>query len=456
MFDLKLPVVFAYFTCGFLTLGGSATAQTATPSVSNGQSANSNSGALIVVPEGPLSNIFDFGKVSILDSATEIEDELAMLRRENVLPGIKHQFQVRNRSGKPVTITALNSDYFGLDSQIPIGKYKVQSLPKVVAPGESVPIVVAFDKTVVVPGPVEVKIQVATDEKAKVPLDLVMRGVLDSGIQLSGDSSNFGVRFSGEGGTKKLTVILDKRISKFIPDSPMRVISSNPYVKVKNGVLKKGAKVAVVKQDTIRIPWGFKNKDIDDYLVEFDLELSKEAPIGPLGGQVQLVIVGAPMFMLVQDAKVEIKGAVQGHLVCNAPRHFAFGSVQFRKDVEKVVKVTLKKPLLASDLKVLSSSPFVEAVLEPPVGSKVPGKVEADQLVKPQPAPGEIPVHGNTVGQNDKEESDSEVVLLKIGILPTAPVGKLNGKVHLFHPATIERFEFSFSGQILPTRGAGR
>lgn len=255
---------------------------------------------------------FDFGKTDLLDQTQQNEDRKQNASFSQVLPGIKHIFPLKNNTKHPITISSIQADCMCINAYV-IEKGQPKNLPYLVKPDTIVDIKVGFDYYSVYPGKAAGKINVMSPN-SKAPLAiLVMKGDVESGIQLSTEKVDFMDVAFGTSRSQDFVLTMDKRIPQYLIPSPIEFTSTNPYLKITSNPSEYSIMGVNVKGNAVTFPKGVATL-AKDLKLNFRVELADDAPIGKFNNPILFKMSRFPLFALFQGRQLSVQGEIIGNL----------------------------------------------------------------------------------------------------------------------------------------------
>ncbi len=344
---------------------------------------------------------FDFG------TTTPLDDKYAQ-------HGIEHTFTLINNSSRVVSITELKpisicvKKFYLTDgqhtqgsvSQYDYGLYPdILTLPAQIAPGAQIKVFVSIDPMSVFTGVVDQSVEVMVQGQEKPAAVLEMSGVLQSGISFSSSTLNFGRVPAGKKVSLFMTITLDRRLHRFLPDNVrLKVISNNGDIQVTKAISAQASpkkKVLISNEITITSPKNIFDDFPTDTKVIYKVTLLPNAELGDVKGSMSIIAPAYPSLIMLVNARVPFVGEVIGDISAS-PQVIVFDSVPVGSAATKSITVTLGNS--AGSLSLLCHNPNLTAHLV------------SDSSFKPSP-----------------EHSGSYTLQVTLG--PTAPVGVLEDKI---------------------------
>jgi hypothetical protein len=271
----------------------------------------------LVAQEGEVANgnnySFEFGPQHLMDPRQKLLDMDARTALKWVMDGLKHDFILQNRTQAPLAISDLEvkkEQYFMLQAAIVKDERPQGGRHFLIEPGAEVRVRVAFNYYMCLAGPQALSVRVMS-EGSKSPLAvLTMKAMVSSGIELSPDATAFGKVVAGKGASRNFTLLFHPASPDRIPPTPLRILSNNPHVKITAVPEKQTINEVEVSGDQILFPKRQIPHFKEALVLNFRAVLSPGAPVGPLEGEVRLLVVDAPEFLIVRDATAPITGEV--------------------------------------------------------------------------------------------------------------------------------------------------
>lgn len=318
---------------------------------------------------------YDFGTISLMDTAIDDEDWKSKIALKATLPGIKHSFVLKNATEQPIEIDRYESDCSCILARIQSGHGGLE-FPYVVPPAATVTVLVALNHHAVAPGRITASIKLM-GTAGDVPLaTLVMKGNLDSGIRFSPETIKFEDVPPRKKAYRDFSVTLDRRLSwNLPPGSSLELISTNPnltltplgQVPPEYGVVRKGNTISLADFMEDANP---KKTPMKEVVLKYRISLSDKAPNGPVGGRIKLAVVGFPVYMLVDSARIQITGSVAGHIRSHPRTAFIFETVARGQEAVIKTEVYVTLPMKAEDIVVRSNAksftPRLFQITKPP------------------------------------------------------------------------------------------
>lgn len=376
------------------------------------------------------SDQFDFGDVSPVDDRLIEGNILSQVTGQDLLPGIKHTFYIKNVADKPVTLTEVETSCPScLRAQL--GEVRGgEHFPYVIQPGQVVPINIGFKYRNVDPGRVQLEVDLKTNLPNTLPLVLKVRGNIQSAISLPKDGGRFGDITFGTGKTKEISVTVDRRVPRYmVPGAPLHVISTNRYVHVVSGVATPPVQGIKISKDYIIIDPTVVGDLPADLTAIFKIEVDANAPVGPVGGEIKVIIDGAPIYALTQSARTQINASVLGHLDVAGPRLFVFGRVPSGVVVTRSVQIGCSDPIEAKDLRISSTVKSLSVSLDIPKDMQPP----ADPNETAEPATAQHAMQG---------------AMLTVSTKPDSPLGEMQGSIIVSNVKNKEYVELYVLGEV--------
>jgi hypothetical protein len=267
---------------------------------------------------GAEPGVFDFGVVNRLNDEQDEKDDVLKLKWEVVYPGLKHDFVLKNSGRQAITLSASKPNSLCMDVH-PVLKGRGSSFPYTVPPGQEVTIRGALDLSITRPGKVKASSKLYGYVGPKKPrvfshlATFTMQADANGGLQLSTKQLEFGdVPFKSTA-VQNFELKLAKQLPRHVAltASHFQLVSTNPHVSVR--ILSVNPKIEGLNigKDT----FGFAPRQWEDPAQDITLScqatLSSNAPIGPVGGEVKVILQGYPMYAIVQGVGMRLKGKVR-------------------------------------------------------------------------------------------------------------------------------------------------
>lgn len=378
-------------------------------------------------PENSLSateSQYDFGVVHHMDNTQKMYDISQSIDLKHNLPGLKHIFTLSNDHEFDIEIDSLKSDCECTQGEI-VENGEMKNLPYIVKSKSSVVIRMAFDYYDMEAGNANAHLYVSQTGKVKPLAVLSMVGTIKGGIEVSEKKIDFG-KVVTKGRYKDIFINFDRRISQNMLPERVKLLTKNPYIHVEN--LDSGKNIIGVKVgvDTFQMPTGFKVLP-KDFVLKIRLKLSEDIPVGPVKGEVRLLMVGFPYDEMTRDVKVPIQGEVLGHMTASPLEILSIPS-KFIGQSYLATKIVLLPPIKSENLKVVSSDPLLSVSLTP--FFKSPSFIQNSE-----PAP------NGPSSQRGGSEKPSEDLYLEVTLNKNAPPGKFQAKITVNDKISGERIE---------------
>jgi hypothetical protein len=103
----------------------------------------------------------------------------------------------------------------------------------------------------------------------------------------------------------------------------------------------------------------------EQVVLNYRVDLLKTAPVGPIGGALEVIVPGYPVFMLVKGAKVQLSGEVVGHMKVTPADVLTLGTITQGKGATGRVSINVVAPVSLDDLRVTSPNPHLSVRFVP-------------------------------------------------------------------------------------------
>lgn len=293
--------------------------------------------------------LYDFGKTSVLD------DKYAF-------HGIEHTFVLTNPTSHTVTINELkpsciciDKDYITDDQHTQTLKIDeiqgvfpdVIDLPLTVTPGGQVKVFVSIDPQSIFPGHVLQSVDVMVQGQEKPAATLQISGLLQSGVSFSQDLLDFHKVTAGKVASILVSITLDRRIHRFLPDDIiLEASSNNADISVTRIVpFNKTDKKKLPHLNAIRLaaPKNILQDFASDTKLVYRIDLQPTARIGIIMGSLSLIAPKFPNLLLLVNAHIPFAGEVVGDITAS-PSLVVFGNVHIGTEATKTVTITTDHP----------------------------------------------------------------------------------------------------------------
>jgi hypothetical protein len=383
------------------------------------------------VKDEPTHAFFNFGIYDLADEEQDIQDSIDEEALKPVLRGIRHTFVLKNNSKSRVTIVGFKQDCDCVRAEV-VTKNDLKPFPATVEAGGQISIVMALDKEILSAGPVSISIKLYGKDAKATLATLTMKGVLDSGLNFSNSNINFGEVVASSAASRELTLNIGRGVPLLLPPGEgLRLVSTNPYVKVQIVPKKLLVKDVSVKGDHIKFPQEIPDELSGKVSVTFRVSLSPDAPNGQVRGFLRLIVPNYPIYLLVARAVIPLEGDVVGHIKASSP-NLLMPAVQKGKGSEASTSISYSLPLTASSLKAAVSNKYFSVTL---VG--LPASSGSETTASNPPEEGTSLAVGESALQ------------LKVTLSANAPVGQYKDKVVVTNSINKEKLELEVRGTVI-------
>ena len=263
-----------------------------------------------VVNENVVS--FDFGEWPMWDNsltskAWEGIDGGQLWKTGSPKVRISHVFELQNRSDKPLTLSR-----FDVQGQIEeIKSPDVGDLPFQIKPQQKIHLEVFFIYGNTYPGEVTGSVALRSGTLKEPLATLKLSARVPPMARLEPAILSFGNVPLATGAVRQLTVTFDRHIQKQMVPAPLRLISSNPNLKIQATPQQGDLMGVKVKGDSLLFPFDSNEKLLPkDLKVTFAVFIARGCAEGPVDGTISLIVVGAPMVAFVRGSQAKVQGAV--------------------------------------------------------------------------------------------------------------------------------------------------
>ena len=365
---------------------------------------------------------YSFGSLDITDTtqlSADMDETLKIDAKGVYIDGYKHIFVLRNDTKKAIIIQEFRASCYCIDAAAKVNDV-FHGFPCTVQPGAIVNVMVALNIDHFRPNTNRMTLELIGKSPNRTVAQLTIEADLNSGINFAPKSGEFGFVPAGTAKSVRFTLTLSQHIPQNIPPGEtLQLGSTNPYLKVSTDPPTQQEQGVVAKHDNIVLPDEFTVLH-KPFVVNYRVDLSPSAPLGPIGGHLELIDPHLPLLMILKDSKLYFSGEVIGHMTADHPFGLVLDTSQ--PATANRVKIVCTPPVTPANLRVSASEKYLLARL-------VPSSVTAPNSA------------GDTSTKVGLSSDLSNMAVLEVSLDPTTPPGNHDGKVIITDTINAERIE---------------